>query len=155
MEECHAALDKSVGSIAKGCASVTGMAVVPPPSGLGALFSYIVPVGGGGSSRASDALTNQIAKFPSVRAGRIHGPAHFLLPYLRTMLCLTCKFGVGAESGASTVLVLHAAARTLTRPNFAASGRHCGAAPSFSFVLLRGSNGSHRASALLRSRTAA
>ena len=68
MEECHAALDKSVGSIAKGCAPVTGMAVVPPPSGLGALFSYIVPVGGGGTpSRASAALTNQIAQFPSVR----------------------------------------------------------------------------------------
>ena len=67
MDECHAALDKSVGSIAKGCARVTGMAVVPPPSGLGALFSYILPVGGGGSSRASDALTNQIAQFPAVR----------------------------------------------------------------------------------------
>ena len=68
MEESHDALDKAVGSIAKGCAPVSGMAVVPPPSGLGALFSYIVPVGGGGSSRASAALTNQIAQFPSVRA---------------------------------------------------------------------------------------
>eukprot|EP01043_Picozoa_sp_COSAG02_P042677 COSAG02_NODE_3646_length_6430_cov_5.383036_6_plen_97_part_00 len=67
MEECHAALDKSVGSIAKGCAPVTGMTVVPPPSGLGALLSYIVPVGGGEASRASGALTNQLAQFPSVR----------------------------------------------------------------------------------------
>ena len=67
MDESHTELDKAVGSIAKGCAPVTGMAVVPPPSGLGALFSYIVPVGGGAASRASAALTNQIAQFPSVR----------------------------------------------------------------------------------------
>lgn len=67
MEESHAELDKTVGSIAKGCAPVTGMAVVPPPSGLGALFSYIVPTGGGAVSRPSAALTNQLAQFPSVR----------------------------------------------------------------------------------------
>ena len=86
MEECHAALDKSVGSIAKGCAPVTGMAVVPPPSGLGALFSYIVPVGGGGSSRASAALTNQIAKFPSGRAAASMDHYLRVLPYVHTKL---------------------------------------------------------------------
>lgn len=63
MEETHAALDRAVGSIAKGCAPVTGMAVVPPPSGLGALFSYIVPASAG-QTRASCALTNQVAQFP-------------------------------------------------------------------------------------------
>jgi hypothetical protein len=39
MDETHAALDTALGSIAKGCAPITGMAQVPPPSGLGALFS--------------------------------------------------------------------------------------------------------------------
>ena len=63
MEETHAALDRAVGSIAKGCAPVTGMALVPPPSGLGALFSYIVPASAG-QTRASSALTNQVAQFP-------------------------------------------------------------------------------------------
>lgn len=78
MDECHVALDKSVGSIAKGCARVTGMAVAPSPSGLGALFSYIVPGGGGGgSSRASAALTNQIAQFPAVRTAATQWPKHW------------------------------------------------------------------------------
>eukprot|EP01043_Picozoa_sp_COSAG02_P042676 COSAG02_NODE_3646_length_6430_cov_5.383036_5_plen_101_part_00 len=70
---------------------------------------------------------------------------------------LSCliRFIVGAEPGATTILVLYAAARAFTRSNFAASGRYRGATTSFSLVLLCDSNGSHLAAAVLRSCTAA